>query len=199
MESAPLCSSLLPSFPQRRRYGRGKRSSGTVVLASRRENSQEWLRYGELLVDESMLALRKRIHEMKMAQRRRYGRGKRSSGTVVLASRRENSQEWLRYGELLVDESMLALRKRIHEMKMAERNYEPPEEWMEWEKQCYTSSEEFICKFLGVLQLHLMNTRPSLALGMLLLVTMSVPASMVMISQQLMEATCGVLSTVHGG
>ncbi|KAJ7000469.1 hypothetical protein NC653_011069 [Populus alba x Populus x berolinensis] len=123
MESAPLCSSLLPSFPQRRRYGRGKRSSGTVVLASRRESSQD---------------------------------------------------QWLRYGELLVDESMPALRKRIHEMKMAERNYEPPEEWMEWEKQCYTSYDEFIF-------------------------TMSVPASMVMISQQLMEAICGVLSTVHGG
>ncbi|KAI5591435.1 hypothetical protein BDE02_04G079700 [Populus trichocarpa] len=147
MESAPLCSSLLPSFPQKRRYGRGKRSSGTVVLASRRENSQEWLRYGELLVDESMLVLR----------------------------------------------------KRIHEMKMVERNYEPPEEWMEWEKQFYTSYDEFICKFVGFLQLHLMNTRPSLALGMLLLVTMSVPASMVMIAQRLMEATCGVFSTVHGG
>ncbi|KAH8511334.1 hypothetical protein H0E87_008770 [Populus deltoides] len=122
MESAPLCSSLLPSFPQKRRYGRGKRSSCTVVLASRRENSQEWLRYGESLVDESMLVLR----------------------------------------------------KRIHEMKMVERNYEPPEEWMEWEKQCYTSYDEFIF-------------------------TMSVPASMVMIAQQLMEATCGVFSTVHGG
>lgn len=98
-----------------------------------------------------------------------------------------------------MDESMLVLRKRIHEMKMVERNYEPPEEWMEWEKQCYPSYDEFICKFVGFLQLHLMNTRPSLALGMLLLVTMSVPASMVMIAQQLMEATCGVFSTVHGG
>ncbi|CAK7344161.1 unnamed protein product [Dovyalis caffra] len=75
-----------------------------------------------------------------------------SSGTVVLATRRENSGDWRRYGEsVLVDESMIVLRKRIHEMKMVERNYEPPEEWMEWEKQCYTSYDEFVCKFVGVL------------------------------------------------
>ncbi|CAK7344169.1 unnamed protein product [Dovyalis caffra] len=132
-------------------------------------------------------------------QKLKLRHGKTSSGTVVLATRRENSGDW-RHGEsVVVDESMIVLRKRIHEMKMVERNYEPPEEWMEWEKQCYTSYDEFVCKFVGVLQLHLMNTRPSLALGMLLLITMSVPVSMAVIAQQLMEATYGVFSTVHLG
>ncbi|KAJ6368146.1 hypothetical protein OIU78_000676 [Salix suchowensis] len=143
MGSAVLRSSLLPSFPQKPRFGDGKRPSGTVVAASRRENSREWM--------------------------------------------------------MGVDESMAVLRKRIHEMKMVERNYEPPEEWMEWEKQCYTSYDEFICKLVGFLQLLLMNTRPGLALGMLLLMSMSVPVSMVMIARQLLEATFGVFSTVHGG
>ncbi|KAF9683928.1 hypothetical protein SADUNF_Sadunf04G0064900 [Salix dunnii] len=128
-------------------------------------------------------------------QKSRFGDGKRPSGTAVVASRRENSRE----RRMRVDESMVVLRKRIHEMKMVERNYEPPEEWMEWEKQCYTSYDEFICKLVGFLQWHLMNTRPGLALGMLLLMSMSVPVSVVMIAQQLVEATFGVFSTVHGG
>ncbi|GKV14461.1 hypothetical protein SLEP1_g25341 [Rubroshorea leprosula] len=28
---------------------------------------------------------------------------------------------------------MIVLRKRIHEMKMIERNYELPEDWMDWD------------------------------------------------------------------
>ncbi|KAL6982114.1 hypothetical protein U1Q18_023730 [Sarracenia purpurea var. burkii] len=32
-----------------------------------------------------------------------------------------------------VDENLIVLRKRIHEMKMKERNYEPPSHWMEWD------------------------------------------------------------------
>ncbi|KAJ6766611.1 hypothetical protein OIU79_022549 [Salix purpurea] len=62
MGSAVLRSSLLPSFPQKPRFGDGKRPSGAVVAASRRENSREWM----MGVDESMAVLRKRIHEMKM-------------------------------------------------------------------------------------------------------------------------------------
>jgi len=43
-----------------------------------------------------------------------------------------------------VDESMIILRKRIREMKMIERNYEHPEDWMEWEKQYYACYDAFI-------------------------------------------------------
>ncbi|KAJ6707441.1 MEDIATOR OF RNA polymerase II TRANSCRIPTION SUBUNIT [Salix viminalis] len=96
-----------------------------------------------------------------LPQKPRFGDGKRPSGAVVAASRRENPREWM----MGVDESMVVLRKRIHEMKM----------------------------------LLLMNTRPGLALGMLLLMSMSVPVSMVVIARQLVEATFGVFSTVHGG
>ena len=52
---------------------------------------------------------------------------------------------------------------------MMERNYEPPSEWMHWEKQIYTSYDSFICEMMGLLQIQLMNTRPSLALGILAL------------------------------
>ncbi|KAM7520302.1 hypothetical protein LguiB_019264 [Lonicera macranthoides] len=57
--------------------------------------------------------------------------------------------------------------KRIHNMKVVEQNYKPLAEWMEWEKQYFTCYHE----------LQLMNTRPCLALGMIGLVAMSVPAS----------------------
>lgn len=99
----------------------------------------------------------------------------------------------------LVDKSMIILRKRIHEMKMIERNYEPPEEWTEWEKRYYTCYDEYICQVVGLLQSYLMNTRPSFSLGMLALITMSVPASTVMIVLLLMEGANGVLSAVHHG
>ncbi|KAK8498689.1 hypothetical protein V6N12_000991 [Hibiscus sabdariffa] len=43
-----------------------------------------------------------------------------------------------------VDEDMIVLRKRIHEMKMVDRNYEPPTNWMEWEKRYYTSYDSIL-------------------------------------------------------
>lgn len=127
-------------------------------------------------------------------QKTKFQNRKRCSRSriALAAGRRPDS-----YGEMLVDESMIVLRKRIHEMKMIERNYQPPAEWMEWEKQFYTRYDEFICKFVGLVQLQLMNTRPSLALGMLLLVMMSVPLSTATIAMQIMEAASGAISTLH--
>jgi hypothetical protein len=119
--------------------------------------------------------------------------GKRSSGAMVFAAKRDDDRG------CLVDESMIILRKRIHEMKMIERNYEPPEEWTEWEKRYYTCYDEYICQVVGLLQSYLMNTRPSVSLGIFALITMSVPASTVMILLRLMEGANGVLSAVHHG
>ncbi|WRX15784.1 hypothetical protein QQP08_008271 [Theobroma cacao] len=67
----------------------------------------------------------------------------------------------------LVDESMIVLRKRIHEMSMLEKNHEPPEHWMEWEKQYKKADyDSDVCEAVGYLQSKLMETRPSVALGM---------------------------------
>ncbi|KAJ4951262.1 hypothetical protein NE237_028094 [Protea cynaroides] len=74
----------------------------------------------------------------------------------VFATRRDG-YNWGFDGRL-VDESMIVLRRRIHKMKMVERNYEPLDHWMEWERTH------------GMLLSQLMNTWPSLALGMLTLV-----------------------------
>ncbi|KAK3003217.1 hypothetical protein RJ639_018890 [Escallonia herrerae] len=124
-------------------------------------------------------------------QKRRFPCLKRHNAKVV-ASGRESY-----YGGRRVDESMIVLRKRIHEMKVMERNYEPPRDWMEWEKQYFACYDENICGLVGLLQLALMNTRPSFALGMLALITMSVPASVVMVASHLTEAAGAAFSAIH--
>ncbi|KMT18618.1 hypothetical protein BVRB_2g027480 [Beta vulgaris subsp. vulgaris] len=67
-------------------------------------------------------------------------------------------------------------------MKMVERNFEPPKEWMEWEKQMYAQYDEYICMVLGVVQTQLMNSRPGVALGALALLTLSVPTSVILLA-----------------
>ncbi|XP_039043929.1 uncharacterized protein LOC120183272 [Hibiscus syriacus] len=94
-----------------------------------------------------------------------------------------------------VDENMIVLRKRIHEMKMIERNYEPPADWMEWEKHYYTSYDSIICDVLGVLQSMLMNTRPSLAVGMVALIVLSFPASAAFVVLNAVDVTKRIVET----
>ena len=103
------------------------------------------------------------------------------------------------FGGRLVDESMIVLRKRIHEMNMIERNYEPPSDWMDWEKRYYTSYDSMICEAMGVLQTQLMNTRPSLALGVMALVAMSVPTSTALVLFHLVELSKAVLAGIQLG
>lgn len=122
-----------------------------------------------------------------------YNYRKRSaSSTKVFASRRSSSSEDYDHHQSyrsfrLVDENMIVLRKRIHEMKMVERNYEPPSDWNDWEKRYYTSYDSFICQALGLLQSHLMNTRPSLALGIMGLLLLSLPMSTTMLLFHLLD------------
>ncbi|XP_010926066.1 uncharacterized protein [Elaeis guineensis] len=97
----------------------------------------------------------------------------------------------------LVDENMIVLRKRIHEMRMVETNYEPPSNWMDWEKRYYASYDSDVCEVLGLLQTLLMNTRPSLAIGMAALLALSVPTSAILIFYHLMEASRAILSGLH--
>ena len=74
-------------------------------------------------------------------------------------------------------------------MKMVERNYEPPKEWMEWEKQIYTQYDEYIVMVLGLIQAQLMETRPSVALGALALLTLSVPTSLILLANHIAQTT----------
>ncbi|KAL4652027.1 hypothetical protein ACB092_01G203300 [Castanea dentata] len=85
------------------------------------------------------------------------------------------------YWGRLVDENMIMLRLRIKEMKMMETNYQPPSNWMEWEKQYYPRYNEDVCEALGLLQRYLMNMRPGLAFGAIALVTFGVLISTCMV------------------
>nr|XP_009792579.1 PREDICTED: uncharacterized protein LOC104239600 [Nicotiana sylvestris]XP_016504056.1 PREDICTED: uncharacterized protein LOC107822077 [Nicotiana tabacum] len=115
---------------------------------------------------------------------------------MTLAMKREaNDQNDYNGGN--VDENMIILRKRIQEMKMIEKNYEPPAEWMDWEKKIYGNYNSSICEAMGLLQSLLMNTRPSLALGMVVLVALSVSTSTFVVLFHLVEFTKRVLAGVH--
>lgn len=126
------------------------------------------------------------------------GRKGRASSFVgpIKASRYSGAADQ-NFGGRTVDESMIVLRKRIHEMNMIERNYEPPSDWMEWEKRYYTSYDSIICDAMGVLQTHLMNTRPSVALGVIALVAVSVPTSTAVVLLHLQELAKAVLAGIH--
>ncbi|KAG0491434.1 hypothetical protein HPP92_004835 [Vanilla planifolia] len=76
-----------------------------------------------------------------------------------------------------VDEDMIVLRLRIHEMRAIERNEEPPSHWMEWEKRCFSSYAADVCMAVGFLQTLLMSTRPSFAVALVLTFALSVTSS----------------------
>ncbi|CAK9154787.1 unnamed protein product [Ilex paraguariensis] len=111
---------------------------------------------------------------------------KRVASATISASRRESHEH--NNGGRMVDENLIILRKRIHEMKMIERNYEPPSDWMDWEKSYYVRYDSIICEAMGFLQSQLMNTRPSLALGMIAVIALSLPTSMAVVMVYLAES-----------
>ncbi|XP_013644875.2 uncharacterized protein BNAC07G20690D [Brassica napus] len=102
-------------------------------------------------------------------------------------------------GGRLVDENMIILRKRIHEMKMVERNYEPPSHWLDWEKRFYSSYDTMICDSIGLLQSFLMNSRPTVAITTLLLLLLSVPVSSSVMAFRLLDLLHWVLAAATSG
>ncbi|XP_038985595.1 uncharacterized protein LOC120111770 [Phoenix dactylifera] len=96
-------------------------------------------------------------------------------------------------GGRLVDENMIVLRKRIHEMKVADRNYEAPSEWMNWEKRCYASYGSDVSQLVGMVQAFLLNTRPGLAFGLAAIIAVAVPTSAVIVFH-LLEAAMSLLA-----
>ncbi|KAI3410685.1 uncharacterized protein J3R85_018532 [Psidium guajava] len=121
----------------------------------------------------------------------------KKSFSRVFASRRGEGEELRdRYsGGRLVDRSMIVLRKRIHEMRTAERGHEPPPEWMDWEKRCYASYDSTICEAVGFLQSRMMSARPGVVLGVATLVALSVPTASALVLFRLAEMAGEILAT----
>ncbi|KAL3526995.1 hypothetical protein ACH5RR_011651 [Cinchona calisaya] len=106
------------------------------------------------------------------------------------------------HGGKLVDESMIVLRMRIKEMKMLESGHDDqlPSNWMEWEKKYYFAHyNEDVCEAIGLLQTYLMKTRPSLALGTLAILALSVPISTCLVLLNFAELVKGLVlvSGIH--
>ncbi|XP_057765886.1 uncharacterized protein LOC130986475 [Salvia miltiorrhiza] len=119
------------------------------------------------------------------------------AGVRVRAMRREAHNHESR--GRVVDENMIVLRKRIHEMKMMEADCELPREWMEWERRVYVSYDAIICDAMGHLQSYLMETRPSFALAMLVLLALSVPTSTALLIYNFLAFGNAVFSGIHLG
>ncbi|XVE85379.1 hypothetical protein DITRI_Ditri17bG0086100 [Diplodiscus trichospermus] len=117
-------------------------------------------------------------------------RGVKTKNVKIFASRRDAYSH--NFNGKLVDESMIVLRKRIHEISMLEKGYEPPEHWMEWEKQYKKSNYDFdVCEAVGYLQSKLIETRPSVALGMGALLLLSLPTSSAVVLFHIMATIKG--------
>ncbi|KAH6760295.1 hypothetical protein C2S51_017244 [Perilla frutescens var. frutescens] len=82
-------------------------------------------------------------------------------------------------GKSVDDQNMIVLRMRIKKMKVIESGEgappPPSSEWKEWERMVFTHYHEGVCDSVEMLQVFLMNTRPSVAVGMLALIAMAIP------------------------
>ncbi|CAO2160846.1 unnamed protein product [Urochloa humidicola] len=126
---------------------------------------------------------------------------KRKPAAVVRCHRRSSSRrddaEFSCSGGRLVDEGMLILRRRIHEMRAAERGWEPPEEWAAWEKEWYGTYDADVCGFLAAVQEFLVTSRPGVGVGILAVLALAVPASAFVLVSHLLDASRAVVSNLH--
>uniref|UniRef100_A0A0D9UW71 Uncharacterized protein n=1 Tax=Leersia perrieri TaxID=77586 RepID=A0A0D9UW71_9ORYZ len=97
----------------------------------------------------------------------------------------------------MVDEGMIVLRRRIHEMRAAETGWEPPAEWSEWEKEWYGTYDADVCALVGVLQAFLISSRPGVAVGIVAAVALSLPASAFVLLSSILHASQALLSNLQ--
>ncbi|KAK2971071.1 hypothetical protein RJ640_022626 [Escallonia rubra] len=123
-----------------------------------------------------------------------YVRRNHSSNSALALKRDARDRD--HGGSRVVDENMIVLRKRLREMRTEEAKDEAPADWMEWEKDYYSSYNSDVCEAAGLLQHFLMETRPSLALGMVALVIISVMISATVVGLSLVSIVEGVLAKI---
>ncbi|OIV91096.1 hypothetical protein TanjilG_30318 [Lupinus angustifolius] len=109
----------------------------------------------------------------------------------IYASKRDSYGQ--HYDGKLVDENMILLRMRIREIEMVEMRMKAPSDWTEWEKKYSVDYVSDVCEAVGMLQRLLMNTRPSLALGMMALLMLSMSLSMSQLLFHVVELTKGII------
>eukprot|EP01018_Ginkgo_biloba_P027243 Gb_20327 [translate_table: standard] len=127
------------------------------------------------------------------------GRRRRASSLAVKAC--SGGHDFGSGGPNIVDANLILLRKRIYELKSQEKNDKFSEEWMEWEKRAYPTYRRKVFEGVGWLQCNLINTRPTVAIGMLSLMSLSVSASVFLVlltgADHLCQFAMAFLSNFH--
>ncbi|KAL2546223.1 uncharacterized protein Fot_15456 [Forsythia ovata] len=122
----------------------------------------------------------------------------RRAGSVyspVFAVKRDAGHDKGHLRGRLVDENMIVLRMRIHQMKTAEETHAPslpPADWMEWEKKWYVNYDSDVFEAVGLLQNLLMDSRPSLVLGVVALMIFSGSTSLALLLCNLVDIFKGI-------
>lgn len=106
-----------------------------------------------------------------------------------------------------VDENMIVLKMRIKKMKVLESGggakgggmAAPPssDHWTEWEKKVFRQYHEGVYDSIEMLQAYLMNTRPSVAMGIMALIAMSVPLCSSAVMMNFLKVAKGLLAGCH--
>lgn len=114
----------------------------------------------------------------------------------------------------MVDEGMATLWRRIREVEAASADEEddeepeeeggvdvfaPPAEWTELERRHYVLYVAALREALGALFALLARERPALGAAVVALVLLSVPASVLHVSAELIRAVYSILAAVHNG
>jgi len=102
----------------------------------------------------------------------------------------------------MVDANMIVLRKRMLDLKIREKKYKIPEEYMEWEKDWYPAYQAHVFMAMEWLQSALINSRPIVAISLLSLISASVSLSIIILwanaLSRLSQITTPILSTLQG-
>lgn len=105
-------------------------------------------------------------------------------------------------GPNMVDTNMIVLRKRMLDLKMREKNYKTPEEYMQWEKDWCPAYHGHVFMAMKWLQSALINTRPIVAISLLSLTSASISLSIIIVwataLSRMSEITTPILSTLRG-
>lgn len=113
----------------------------------------------------------------------------------------------------MVDEGMATLRRRIREVEDGEDDEEEPEEeeeggvdvfvpaaeWTELERRHHGLYVAGVREALGILFALLVRARPGLGAGVVALVLLSVPASVLLVSAELVRAVHSISAAVLSG
>ncbi|XP_062192085.1 uncharacterized protein LOC133895637 [Phragmites australis] len=122
---------------------------------------------------------------------------KPAASLAVRCSSRPDDAEFSCGGGRLVDEGMVVLRRRIHEMKAAETNWEPPAEWAAWEEEWYGSYDADVCDLFSALQAFLASSRPGVGVGLVVLLMLAVPTSAFVLVSHLLNASRAIVSNLQ--